>query len=140
VTARKAPRGAREREPEARTLVFVYGTLLVGEHNHRLLKGAQLISDEARTQPGFQLYDLGRYPALVRDGDQAVLGEVYEVDEPMLAALDRLEGHPDLYRRTGIVLADGTAVETYLMSPVQLAGYPIIACGSWRLRHKERTS
>lgn len=139
MTARKATPGARGREPEARTLVFVYGTLLVGERNHRLLKGTQLLSDEARTQPGFRLYDLGPYPALVRGGDQAVVGEVYEVDQPTLAALDRLEGHPDLYRRTGIVLADDTDVETYLMSPAQLAGYPIIASGSWRLRHKERT-
>ena len=139
MTARKAPRGARGREPEARTLVFVYGTLLVGESNHRLLKGAQLISDEGRTQPGFRLYDLGRYPALVRDGDHAVVGEVYEVDEPTLAALDRLEGHPELYRRTGIVLADDTPVETYLMTPAQVAGYPVITTGSWRTRRLGRT-
>ena len=139
MTARSTQPGARRCESEPRTLVFVYGTLLVGESNHRFLKGAQLISPEARTQPGFRLHDLGPYPGLTRGGEQAVVGEVYEVDEPTLAALDRLEGHPRFYRRTGIVLADGSAVETYLMTPAQLEGYPVIATGSWRLRDKERT-
>ena len=73
------------------TRVFVYGTLLAGEPNHRLLARARLVT-EARTKPAFELRDLGSSPRLVRGGAHAVAGEVYEVDEATLAALDRLEG------------------------------------------------
>ena len=136
MTARNAPRGARQRELEARTLVFVYGTLLFGERNHRHLVGARLIG-EARTQPAFQLHDLGAYPGLVAGGEHAIVGEVYAVDEATLAALDRLEGTPDFYRRVSIVLVDDTSAETYLLTPEQVAGHPVIASGSWRARRKE---
>lgn len=126
-----APKGKRG----APTRVFVYGTLLAGEPNHRLLTGARLVT-EARTKPAFELRDLGAFPGLVR-GAHAVAGEVYEVDEPMLAALDRLEGHPRFYRRTRIALEDGAVVETYLLAPEQVEGRPVIDSGSWRARRKE---
>jgi gamma-glutamylaminecyclotransferase len=124
------------RTPADRTLVFVYGTLLGGESNHRHLVRARLIAPAA-TEPAFQLHDLGAFPALIRGGTQAVAGEVYDVDEPTLAALDFLEGHPKFYRRTSIVLSHGAAVEAYLMSPEQVGGHPIITSGSWRGRQKD---
>jgi gamma-glutamylaminecyclotransferase len=136
-TKRGAP-PARPRAPELRTLVFVYGTLLVGETNHRLLTGAQLIC-EASTAPRFQLHDLGAYPGMVRRGKHAVAGEVYEVGEAMLASLDRLEDHPRFYRRTSIVLDGGRRVQTYLLRRDQVEGYPIIASGSWRARGSKGT-
>ena len=139
MTARRRRRAPVRRELEARTLVFVYGTLLVGERNHRHLTGARLVG-EARTKPAFWLHDLGPFPALVAGGEHAVLGEVYAVDEAVLAALDRLEDHPRLYRRTSIVLANRSSVETYLLTPKQVAGHPIIDSGSWRARRKGRTS
>ena len=85
-----APKGQRG----APTCVFVYGTLLAGEPNHRLLTGARLVA-EARTKPAFELRDLGAFPGLVRGGQHAVAGEVYEVDVATLAALDRLEGRTE---------------------------------------------
>jgi gamma-glutamylaminecyclotransferase len=57
------------------TRVFVFGTLLAGEHQHHLLAGARLIS-EAKTVPAFQLRDNGGDPLLSSGGEQAVLGEV----------------------------------------------------------------
>jgi len=113
------------------TRVFVYGTLLSGEPNHRLLRGARLVG-AARTQPRFTLYDYGPFPALASKGRRAVAGEVYEVDAPMLAALDRLEGHPRFYRRTPIALDCGARVEAYLFPNGRLAGLPIIESGCWR--------
>ena len=115
--------------------IFVYGTLLAGERNHRYLASARLIG-AARTTPAFSLHDLGRYPGLVAGGEQSVVGEVYEVDEPTLAALDRLEDHPRLYQRVAIVLADHSRVETYLLTPEQVAGHTLIVSGSWRARRK----
>lgn len=138
MTARKAQRGAGRSEPESRTLVFVYGTLLTGESNHRFLHGAHLVG-AATTPPAFRLHDLGAFPGLVRGGEHAVAGEVYAVDEVTLASLDRLEDHPRFYRRTSIVLADGAQVQTYLLPPALVADRPIIASGSWRARPLEET-
>jgi gamma-glutamylaminecyclotransferase len=135
VKARNAQRSARRREAEARTLVFVYGTLLFGECNHRHLTGARLIG-AALTRPAFRLYDLGPFPGLVAGGKDAINGEVYAVDEATLAALDRLEDRPRFYRRASLVLADGAHVETYLLPPEQVAGHPVIRSGSWRARRK----
>jgi gamma-glutamylaminecyclotransferase len=81
-------------------------------------------------------YDLGPYPGLVAIGNHAVSGEVYEVDEPTLAMLDRLEGHPRFYVRRSIVLDSGAAVQTYLLMPHQVVGRPIITSGSWRAYQK----
>jgi gamma-glutamylcyclotransferase (GGCT)/AIG2-like uncharacterized protein YtfP len=138
VIARQAHQRTRTRKPELRTLVFVYGTLLVGERNHRLLTGAQLLCDAA-TPPRFQLHDLGAYPGMVRRGKHAVAGELYEIGEAMLAALDRLEDHPRFYRRTTIVLDGGRRVQTYLLRRDQVQGYPIITSGSWRARGSKGT-
>jgi gamma-glutamylcyclotransferase (GGCT)/AIG2-like uncharacterized protein YtfP len=138
--ARGAARGAREasdreakRGAAAGTRVFVYGTLLSGERNHHLLAHARLVG-ETRTEPLFTLYDLGPFPGLVPRGSQMVAGEVYEVDEPTLAALDRLEGHPDFYRRVTIALHDGRPVLAYLLTLEQVGARPIIASGAWRTR------
>lgn len=130
---------ARKGQRRARTRVFVYGTLLTGERNHRLLQNAKLVA-MGRTKPAFELRDLGLFPALVRGGDHAVVGEVYEVDMATLAALDLLEGHPRFYRRTRIVLDDGAVVQTYLLTPQQVEGRPVIVSGNWRSRRKENTA
>jgi gamma-glutamylcyclotransferase (GGCT)/AIG2-like uncharacterized protein YtfP len=73
----------------------------------------------------------------VSGGAHAVAGEVYEVDEATLAALDRLEGHPRFYRRTRIALDDTSLVQTYLLPPEQVEGHPVVASGNWRSRRKE---
>jgi gamma-glutamylcyclotransferase (GGCT)/AIG2-like uncharacterized protein YtfP len=119
--------------------VFVYGTLLAGEDNHRLLATATLVG-EARTKPAFELRDLGHFPGLVKGGTCSITGEVYEVDAPTLARLDALEGHPRFYRRTRIALDDGAKVETYLLAPEQVAGCSVIASGNWRSRRKEKAA
>ncbi|UYV60833.1 GGACT [Cordylochernes scorpioides] len=87
-------------------LVFVYGTLKSGEPNHDLIKssstGARLVG-RAKTCHRWPLIIASRYniPYLLhcRDKGEHVLGEVYEVDDDMLAKLDELECHPDYYTR-----------------------------------------
>lgn len=118
--------------------VFVYGTLLEGEGNHRLLERSSLVGP-ARTRAEFTFHDLGGCPGLVHAADidpaQRVVGELYEVDAGTLADLDRLEGHPSFYQRTEIELEDGSIVSTYVLPP-RFRERPVIASGSWRAHRK----
>jgi gamma-glutamylcyclotransferase (GGCT)/AIG2-like uncharacterized protein YtfP len=115
------------------TRVFVYGTLLAGEANHGLLARARFVG-EAKTPAGYALHDLGAYPAMIAGGGDAIAGEIYEVDEATLAALDELEDHPTYYQRQVITLAGGERAATYLLSAADVAGCAVIASGSWRAR------
>ena len=100
--------------PAEPSLLFVYGTLLRGQRNHSSLAAAQYLG-RVRTAASYTLVSLGPFPALREGGSAAVEGELYEVDPAILAALDRLEGHPDFYRRGTVLLADGRASVTYFL-------------------------
>lgn len=115
------------------TTVFVYGTLMRKEYNHKLLVGSGFLG-EARTEEGFTLHDLGGCPGMTKGGSGRVYGEVYDVTPEVLQVLDELEGHPDWYQRTLITLDDGRRVETYLLRPVQVRGAELIPGGDWRKR------
>jgi gamma-glutamylaminecyclotransferase len=101
------------------SLIFVYGTLKRGCRNHAYLGGQGFVG-EARTAPGFRLFDLGEYPGMVPHPDDrdGVIGEVWSVDAAALARLDVLEGTAEnLYERKAIPLLPPFAareVETYL--------------------------
>lgn len=102
-----------------RKLIFVYGTLKRGGSNHHYLAGQKFLG-EARTAPGFRLYDLGGYPGMIpRPEDrEGVTGEIWSVDADALRHLDGLEGLEEgLYRREVISLLPPFAkqrIETYL--------------------------
>jgi gamma-glutamylcyclotransferase (GGCT)/AIG2-like uncharacterized protein YtfP len=117
------------------SLVFVYGTLLRGEGNHRLLSRARFVGP-AMTMPAYRMHSLGGFPGVVAGGSQSIVGEVFEVNEDQLAALDQLEDHPSLYRRQPIQLTDGSTVQTYLLTPRQVAHCREIRSGNW-LTHAE---
>ena len=114
--------------------VFVYGTLLSGQENHRLLLRSCLVSAAAQTMPEFELVDLGAFPALVDGGRTAVAGEVYDVDDATLERLDSLESHPTFYERRKIRLADGTSALAYFGKESWTSGRPRLDCGDWRLK------
>lgn len=115
--------------------VFVYGTLLRGEPNHRFLARASWVGP-ARTQAEFELVDLGRFPAMVSPGRIAIVGELYDADESTLSKLDALEGHPHFYGRTEIVLEGGHRAQAYLLPEEQARGARRITSGDWRLRRQ----
>ena len=88
------------------TLLFVYGTLKRGCSNHGQMAGLAFVS-AARTLPGYTLYDLGGYPAIVAEPKDkvGVVGEVWSVDDEALRRLDHFEGvHEGLYRREPLPL------------------------------------
>jgi len=116
--------------------LFVYGTLLSGEGNQGHLRGARRLGVR-RTEPRYTLVSLGAYPALLEGGATSVTGEVYEVDDGVLAAVDRLEGHPHLYRRTRIQLLGGEQVDGYVLVKARREA-PVIASGDWR-EHEDRS-
>ena len=113
--------------------VFVYGSLRSGESNHAVMEGATWVGP-ARSSPGFRLYSLMAYPAMVRDAAWAgaVVGELYDVPESMVERLDRFEGHPELYERTLVQLSDGAQAWAYLMRPEQVLGRKPVPEGDWR--------
>ncbi len=98
---------------------FVYGTLMRGEANHRLLRGSLFVG-VAKTVRGFCLFDHGYFPAMVRMGDGVVSGEVFEITDETLRALDRLEGYPILYGRELIELDDGSQAIAYVQNGEQV--------------------
>lgn len=84
------------------SLVFVYGTLKRGGYNHHLLGASRQVSPEA-TLGYARMHDIDAFPAVERVASPGetdyVEGEVYEVTDEVRARLDRLEGHPRMYRR-----------------------------------------
>jgi gamma-glutamylcyclotransferase (GGCT)/AIG2-like uncharacterized protein YtfP len=89
-----------------KTQVFVYGTLRTNQHNAHLLYTSEKLG-LAQTIDKFMMFNVG-FPLcrLVNEGEEGhhnggfIKGEVYEVSDEVLAKLDRLEGHPNFYKRT----------------------------------------
>jgi len=84
--------------------IFVYGTLMRGERAHHLLDSARYIGDYYLND--YAIYNLGSYPGIVYSEGDRVLGEVYEITEEMLPAMDRYEGEGSLYLRKSVVVSN----------------------------------
>ncbi len=113
--------------------MFVYGSLRQGGALNEVLSNSEFVS-QVRTKPEYTLYSLGAFPALCTDGTTAVLGEVYEISKETRSHLDQIEGHPDMYVRTPIVLEDGTEAEVYLFphrGMYHVMYYDVIEDGDW---------
>lgn len=122
--------------------VFVYGTLRKGEMNARFLHGATCIESKAWAYGS--LFDTNEgYPAMDLSNDQKVFGEVYEVNDVMLQALDELEeytGNPkeDLYNRSiQTIYAKEQTIEAYVYTSQrkEMLQLPIVH-GDWVLYRK----
>lgn len=114
--------------------LFVYGTLLPGESNAHVLTGAVRIGPVVTTA-SFDLVDLGEYPALRAGGHTAVTGELFLVDPWQLAVLDEFEGHPTLFVRGEVALADGGTAQAYLFpADANVPEASALPGGDWRKR------
>lgn len=112
------------------TRIFVYGSLMAGFGNNKLLDTAKFIG-EGLTSQTYTMISLGSFPGVLKGGSTSIKGEVYEVDFYTLHRLDQLEGHPNWYKREPIKLEDGSTVEMYIY-PEQGRGLPEVKSGSWR--------
>ena len=80
--------------------IFVYGTLKMGGVNHHLLKDSEFCFHYKKTC--HTLIDIGHgFPYMVetKTVKNFVMGEVYEIDENKIEAIDRFEGVPHMYKR-----------------------------------------
>lgn len=109
--------------------VFVFGTLKEGFPNFSVNKGIR-VPGSYRTRERFPLYLVGErhVPWMLdaRGQGEQVAGEVYDVDDATLAAMDRLErvGEPEGYLRVAITVdAGGGPLQAfaYLKPASQLA-------------------
>lgn len=83
-------------------LVFVYGTLKRGFHNHSLLSSSSFLG-QAETCKSFVVLDGPGFPFMVKKYQEItklpVVGELYSVNKSVLAQLDHLEGNGLFYER-----------------------------------------
>ena len=115
------------------SLIFVYGTLKKGGRLSSALSGTTYLGEDFL--PGYEMFNLGWYPG-IREGEGVgrVEGELYEVDPATLFHLDRIEGHPGLFRRTPVVLESGHDAETYVY---QHEGGVLIPEGRWEVEERK---
>lgn len=117
-------------------LIFVYGTLKKGHHNHHVMGQSELLGEVQIT--GFKMYSLGGYPALTR-GEDTITGEVYEVtDENTLKNIYRLEGYSGVrdsssnwYDTTDVSTKWGKAELFYMKNENTYSNRPVVKSGIW---------
>ena len=120
-----------------RSYLFVYGTLKRGGSRHWIIENLPFLG-RAKAK-GFVLYDLGPYPAMV-PGAGLVYGEVYEVSEEALKALDWVEGVPILYRREliDVIFEDGFSLKAWAyIYNGSVKGFPCVKDGEWKVSQEQ---
>ena len=74
--------------------IFVYGTLRKGMYNHDLyLKDKNIFKGIGFIKGKLMTLKDKNYPALLLEGDDLILGEIYEVDRNIVDLLDELESY-----------------------------------------------
>ena len=121
--------------------VFVYGSLMTGFGNHRLLSSGSAMGSvisygaDRLVWPG-QMLSLGAFPGLIRKDQLSLInGEVYEVNEEVFERLDMLEGYPSFYDREVRKTKNGHEAWVYFLNPLDYKYYSeevVIENGDWR--------
>ena len=121
-------------------LVFVYGTLRIGQRNDINLKTPQpLFMGMARVKG--QLYSRGCYPGIRLGGEQWVQGEVYQITPELERQLDEIEEvwpqQTGEYARQEVVVQCAALALTCLVyeaAAERVQGHAVIESGDWRQR------
>lgn len=81
----------RKLEPlKKSTYIFVYGTLMKGQPANHLLNDAGYIGKFRLAD--YAMYNLGAYPGIKEHKGESVIGELYEINDEILRAMDSYEG------------------------------------------------
>lgn len=114
--------------------VVVYGSLLAGLHNHRVLARNEAEYLGEVTFKG-QMYSLGAYPYVSLHGDTDIRGEMYVVSERCLKELDYLEGHPTYYCREIVETSGGPAWVYLINNDEERSSSNVVRSGDWRAHY-----
>lgn len=127
ITARRINKVDLTIDESKEVYIFVYGTLLKGQSNYERYL-APLEPVMRGTIEGFNMFDLGAFPAVIY-GDDIVKGEIYKVSWNMLDRIDRLEGEGVLYKKEKVKVKsyEYDEVEAYVYLYLQsVSGCPMI--------------
>ena len=94
-------------------LLFVYGTLMRGYGNNVLLRDSDFLGEAVTTDGKFSMVT-GGFPMVYAGGSSNIKGELYWVDDVVLQSCDRLEGHPNWYRRERISVDAAAVVHPWM--------------------------
>ena len=98
--------------------VFVYGTLRKGMVNDYMMKDCLFIG-YGYLRGSLYMIENADYPGYIEAGSDLILGEIYEVDESNIEALDYFEGYlgkgrDNLYDKVICPIYDSTKIIDYL--------------------------
>ena len=93
-------------------MMFVYGTLKIGERNNKLIIDERFIA--ATDVRDMVLINKPDYPYAIDRKGRKIHGELYQISEECLEQLDVLEGYPEYYDRKIVNTDDGRAWIYYL--------------------------
>jgi gamma-glutamylcyclotransferase (GGCT)/AIG2-like uncharacterized protein YtfP len=129
--------------------LFVYGTLMTGFGNWKAYLAP--VEGVPASLQGFKMFSLGAFPAIAHYQNfgtpetpntrpSFVYGELFLVDPETLEKLDRLEGHPNFYKRTGVSvrLDNGNvnqrpfSAQTYRIDYNKIRDHVPVIGGCWR--------
>ena len=115
--------------------VFVYGALRRGASNHWRMEGAEFLGETTVTGT---LVKIDWYPGLVLEGSSQVRGEVYEINDQILAELDEFEGigndtRVGEYARVLTTIEfEGASYEVFVYEWQKgISDYEIVTNGDW---------
>lgn len=111
--------------------VFVYGSLMTGFGNNRLLEDSRLISP-AETLPNYEMVSFGAFPGVIPGGSTRIIGELWEVDVDTLERLDDLESNGRFYTREIRNLAGPLGTAWIYLLPREHLDRPRVVSGDWR--------
>lgn len=81
-------------------LVAVYGSLRQGMHNHYVLERSEYIGS-FNSEPMFTMYNVNdRYPAVINEGSNSIVMEVFSASKEVQKKLDYLEGYSPNFEKS----------------------------------------
>lgn len=94
--------------------VFVYGSLMKGYWNNKLLENS--IYTGMAKLVDYEMYHVSGFPGIIRKCGDYIIGEVYEIDEETLKRLDELEDEGRMYIRQpeAIILENQEEIKAFV--------------------------